>query len=413
MTRLIFGASVGWLGISMIADGVPALLLPYRLGRDGATDATTLGLVTLVAIGLAALVQPIAGRWSDAIGRFPVVAVGVVTAGVGFGLLVVPGSTALPLIGTVVVLVGASIAQAGQQALLPDYVKSEDRGLGAGAKGAFDVGGAFVGFLVLAALIGAGALTEAAVVLMASLAGALLLGYLVLPARRRGRGDTPRRRIGAVSEILSLDTAERGPLVRLIVARFLFLLGIYVVGRFLFMYVGSRFALDPEATGQLAGGVLAALALITVIASVPGGWLSDRIGRRPVMLIGGVVAAGGVALLPLAGSTALLLVTGALIAIGSAGFGAGSWALLTDLTARAETGRLLGLAHFGTAGAAAAAGAFGLIVDAGERFAPTTGYALAFGLAAVCALAGGLMAWRLTLPTHPSAEENRTVEART
>jgi MFS family permease len=412
MTRLIFGASVGWLGISMIADGVPALLLPYRLGRDGATDATTLGLVTLVAIGLAALVQPIAGRWSDAIGRFPVVAVGVLTAAVGLALLVLPGSPAIPLLGTVVVLVGASIAQAGQQALLPDYVKSEDRGLGAGAKGVFDVGGAFVGFLVLAALIGAGALTEAAVVLMASLAGALLLGYLVLPARRRGRGDTARRRIGAVSEIFSVDTAERG-LVRLIVARFLFLLGIYVVGRFLFMYVGSRFALDPEATGQLAGGVLAALALITVIASVPGGWLSDRIGRRPVMLLGGVMAAGGVALLPLAGSPALLLVTGALIAIGSAGFGAGSWALLTDLTARAETGRLLGLAHFGTAGAAAAAGAFGLIVDAGERFAPTTGYALAFGLAAVCALAGGLMAWRLTVPVHPSAEENRTVEART
>jgi hypothetical protein len=62
--------------------------------------------------------------------------------------------------------------------------------------------------------------------------------------------------------------------------------------------------------------------------------------------------------------------------------------MLADLTATADAGRLLGIAHLGTAGAAAAAGAFGILIDA-------AGYGLAFGLAAACSLAGGLLAWRM------------------
>jgi len=73
MLRALLGVSVGWLGISMVADGLPALLIPYQLlvaGRE--TSATTLGLLTLIAIALAAAAQPLAGHWSDRVGRLPV-----------------------------------------------------------------------------------------------------------------------------------------------------------------------------------------------------------------------------------------------------------------------------------------------------------------------------------------------------
>lgn len=89
---------------------------------------------------------------------------------------------------------------------------------------------------------------------------------------------------------------------------------------------------------------------------------------------------------------------GVLTALGSAAFNAASWAALTDLTASADTGRLLGLANFGTAGAAAAAGAFGLMIDAGNAGEAVNGYLPAFELAAVCTIAGGALAWRLIWP---------------
>ena len=66
--RAALGVSVGWVGISMIGDGVPALLLPHRLLSGGVTDATTLGITSLLGIALAAAVQPFASR-SSASGR--------------------------------------------------------------------------------------------------------------------------------------------------------------------------------------------------------------------------------------------------------------------------------------------------------------------------------------------------------
>ncbi|HEU5285519.1 MAG TPA: MFS transporter, partial [Sphingomicrobium sp.] len=129
------------------------------------------------------------------------------------------------------------------------------------------------------------------------------------------------------------------------------------------------------------------LTLATAAAAVPSGWLADRIGRPAVMLAGGAIGAVGVAALPLAGSLPAILVFGSLMAVGSAAFGAGSWAALADATAERSTGRLLGIANLGTAGAAAAAGLFGPLIDA-------AGFGPAFALAGVLAAAGALVGWR-------------------
>jgi MFS family permease len=92
----------------------------------------------------------------------------------------------------------------------------------------------------------------------------------------------------------------------------------------------------------------------------------------------------------------MVLAFGALMAVGSAAFGSASWAMLADLTRSAHAGQLMGLANVGTAGAAAAAGLFGFVVD-GAGFDP------AFALAAVSSLAGGALAWTLG-DAHRSTE---------
>jgi MFS family permease len=373
------GVSLGWIGISMLADGVPALLLPHQLLAGGESDATTLGLTTLLAIGLAAVLQPFAGAWSDRVGRFPVMTAGAVIALAGLAMLLGPG-TALP--GTVLALSGVGIAQAGYQALLPDHVETGWRGRGGGMKSAFDVAGAFIGFVVLAALLGAGQIQAAVAALAAVLIAGFIVSRLLLPSRPAAPAEKGSKRI------LSLDLRAHRPLVRLVVSRFLFLLGIYVVGRFLLIFAAERLGLGADAAAEQAGSALALLALITVLASLPSGWLADRLGRRPLMLTGGLLAACGMAFLPASGSIEAIIAFGGLMALGSAAFGSASWAMLGDLTATRDAGRLLGLAHLGTAGAAAAAGAFGILIDA-------AGYGVAFGLAAACSLAGGLFAWRM------------------
>ena len=80
MKRTIAGVSVGWVGLSLISDGVPSLLLPHQLLQAGATEASQLGVITLAALALAALVQPLAGSARDRIGRWPVIAAGIALA---------------------------------------------------------------------------------------------------------------------------------------------------------------------------------------------------------------------------------------------------------------------------------------------------------------------------------------------
>lgn len=388
--RTLAGVSLGWLGISMLADGVPTLLVPHQVAASGA-DASTLGLTTLVAIGLAAIAQPFAGAWSDRVGRIPVVVAGVATALAGLALLA-PGAL---LAGTVVTLVGVSVAQAGYQPLLPDRLGVTARGRGAGAKGLFDVGGAFLAFALLAAILADGDARTATLLLGAGLAGSLLVALLVLPRPR------PAPESSVMAREQHTPATDTSGLARLIVARFLFLLGIYAVGRFLLLFTAERLALGADAAAAEAGAALALLTLLTAAAAVPAGWLADRIGRPAVMLGGGLVGAAGVAALPLADSLPAILSFGSLMAVGSAAFGAGSWAALADVTAAGPTGRLLGVANFGTAGAAAAAGLFGPLIDA-------AGFGIGFAVAGLTAACGAVVAWRAGGPIpHPNL---RTLE---
>jgi maltose/moltooligosaccharide transporter len=358
---------------------VPSVLLPYDVLRDGG-GASEIGLITLAAIGIAALIQPIAGTLSDRRGRVPVIAAGVAIAALGLAVLA-GGATA---IGTVVALAGVAIAQAAYQALMPDRVPAAGRGRASGAKGFFDVGGAFVGFVVVGAALAAGATGIASLVLMTGLAVSLVVGMVLV-----GSGANASNGVGATpSEPTRLPIS----LVRLTIARFLFLLGIYAVGRFLLLFSADRLGLSPDAAAAETGAVLAVLALLTAVAALPSGWLGDRVGRRPLMLAGGAVAATGIAGLPLASSLASIVVMGSLMAIGSAAFGAGSWAALADASVGDQSGRRLGLANLGTAGAAAAAGLFGPLIDGADRLVPGTGFALAFGLAAIAVVAGTAVA---------------------
>lgn len=379
LLRTSLGVSIGWVGISMIGDGVPALLLPHRLLDAGGGDATALGMTTLAGIGLAAAIQPFAGRWSDRAGRSAVIGAGSAVATAGLLLLVL---TPVAILGAILALLGASIAQAGYQPMLPDRLPARWRGRAGGLKSAFDVGGAMLGFVLLGALIGAGQPMLAAVA-----AAVVLIGGFALSGMLVGRGAHR-------PDLAERARGRRDGLLHVVAARFLFLLGIYVVGRFLLFFVAARFELSPAAAAADAAMALAVLALVTVAASLPAGWLADRIGRRTLMVGGGLVGGAGIALLPAAGTMVTVMAAGSLMAVGSAAFGSASWAMLADLSPAPRAGGLLGIANLGTAGAAAMAGAFGPIIDHG-------GFGLAFGLAAACCVAGAGLALTLVEGTSP------------
>jgi MFS family permease len=392
----LIAMSLFWLPLSLLTDGFTNIVLPSRLfDIPDASRAAVLGAISFVGLALSAAIQPVVGYVGDRL-RPHVGRHGVLTGGVALVLIALLTFGTAPTLLTValayvVLQAGAAISQSALQAYLPDQVPRDRRGLGAGLKGFMDLVGATVGFVVLGALLAAGQVTTA---LLA--AGAVTLGFfgLTVVLVREPNGGGPATGRGDWRAIFRIELPRDRPFVWVVAARFLFLLGIFAVGRFLYLVVADRLGLGDDDAAGTVGGLLAGLALLTGIAALPSGWLADRIGRRRVMAAGGLLAALGIAILASADGLLPILVGGGLMAVGSASFSAANWALTTDLVPSRESARYMGLANIGTAGAAAAAGLLGPLVDLSNG-AFGSGYTLLFIAAAAACCASGLVSLRM------------------
>ena len=378
LLRLLLGISVFWLALSMLFDGLNTLLLPsYLLAHtDGATQATTLGLLTFAGVLAGMLVQPVAGAYSDRLysrwGRRGMVALGALLILVSLAVLGVAGGLGVVFAGYLLAQVSVGVAQAAQQGFIPDLVPRRWRGTAAGLKGFMDLGGAMLAFIILADLLGGGRTDLALLALAGVVVTTLLLTVVLVREPRRlpmsvDEGSNVRAYSTAVRpnlvSVFRLDVRRHRIFVRLVASRFLFLLGTYAVGRFLLYFVANRLRLDPARAAEQAGDLLAGLTLVTAAAAPVAGWAADRVGRLPLMFAGAGFSATGALLLTAAGNSVQILLFGGLMAIGSAAFAAANWALTADVAPPSESARFFGLANFGTAGAAAAAGLFGPMVD--------------------------------------------------
>jgi MFS family permease len=390
--RLLLGISVFWLALSVLSDGVNTLVLPLQLGGLSSSNnqATLLGLLTFVGLLAGAFIQPIAGAFSDRLrprlGRRGFIGIGLILSLASLFFFAVVKSIPGLLISYLAIQVSASIAQAGQQGLLPDLVDERRRGLASGLKGFMDLTGAMLGFVILGQLLGAGQSLLAIEVIAVLLTITYLLAILLTPEDRSNRAATIKTTAIPLREIFRIDLTRQTDFVRLILARFFFLLGIYGTGRFLLLFVANRLGLSQAQAAEQAGNLLAGLALITILASPFTGWLSDRIGRVPLMIGGAILSAVSAFMLIWAESATQILLFGGLMSIGSAAFAGGSWALTADLVPQNESARFFGLANFSTAGSAAVAGLFGPLIDGVERISPGMGFS---GLFFVAALAFG------------------------
>jgi NNP family nitrate/nitrite transporter-like MFS transporter len=280
--------------------------------------------------------------------------------------------------------------------------------MASGLKGFMDLTGAMLGFVMLGQLLGAGQALPAIGAIAAILVVAYLLAVLLTPEDKPGRDAPSRGQAPGLRQIFQIDRVQYSAFIHLVVARFLFLLGIYGTGRFLLFFVASRLGLAEEQAAEQAGNLLAGLALLSVLASPLAGWLADRIGRIPLMRAGAVLSAISALLLAGADTSGEILLFGGLMSVGSAAFTGGSWALIADLVPRDESARFFGLANFSTAGSAAAAGLFGPVIDRMEQSSPGMGFIALFVLASIAFLASALPLKDLVSKREEGTHEDQT-----
>jgi MFS family permease len=127
--------------------------------------------------------------------------------------------------------------------------------------------------------------------------------------------------------------------------------------------------------------LLALVAVFLIATALGGGYLADRIGRKRLVALSGLIAAGGTLLLLFSPNLPLVLVSGSIIGIGAGTFMATNWALGTDLAPPQEAGRYLGISNLAGAGAGiVGAGIGGPMADFFNGLRPGLGYLVIFGL---------------------------------
>jgi len=135
--------------------------------------------------------------------------------------------------------------------------------------------------------------------------------------------------------------------------------------------------IDPVAAGNL----MMVVGISTLLAALPGGWLADKIGRKPLVMLAGLAAAIGTFLLFFAHNMTLVTICGVIIGISAGFYMSTSWALGIDLVPGAEAGRYLGISNLAGAGAGiVGSGIGGPMADFFNAHQKGLGYQVVFGI---------------------------------
>ena len=118
----------------------------------------------------------------------------------------------------------------------------------------------------------------------------------------------------------------------------------------------------PNPAGA-AANLLIAIGIALLIVVYPAGWLSDRFGRKPIILFSGFIGAIGILVLFFVRSYSGTIICGSLMGISAGSFLSANWALATDLVPPGEEARYLGLTNLATAGAGALSRLIGPAID--------------------------------------------------
>ena len=418
MKRISFLRLLGVTILGFALTLVSNTLEPAVLGRkvielvpEGRN--TALGLTTFAGLIVAIVVQPIVGVFSDRTRsrwgrRLPYMAAG--TAMVIACLFLIAGAPvfAVVVVGLLLIQLSSNIVQGPWQALIPDKVPDSQRGQASGLKAMLDILAFVAGRIVAGQLVGRFAeWGQAAVYAAVAVPSVVYIIALAITAWSAGEApqaaeSAPQRTVGeALRATFSVDFRAHPAFGWWFANRTLFWAGFLALNTFLLFYLIDVVGMSEGGAQKFIGTLSTILGVALVLVSLPSGWLSDRIGRKPLVVFAGILAAIGTGVLLSARSEALLTVSGLIIGAAVGTFLSANWALVTDIVPREEAARYLGVANIATAGGSAIARFLGgALIDSLNRATGTlnVGYLTVFGLALAFFIASAIVILPLPVP---------------
>ena len=258
---------------------------------------------------------------------------------------------------------GSNTVQGPWQALIPDQVPRWQRGVASGMKAAFEILGFIVGRRVSGMLVAEGRVLTA--VTLAAVLYVLGLVITLLLARDPSPNQVPRPQLSisdSLRNTFSVDLKTYPAFKWLFVNRALFWAASIALNTFMLFYMIDVLRMSEGDAQRFVANIFTVLGLALFLVALPSGWLADRIGRRPLLIFSGILAALGTLGLMIFQDQSLLILIGALIGLSVGVFLSTSWAMFTDVVPTYEAARYLGIVNIATAGGSAVARLLGGIV---------------------------------------------------
>ena len=436
--------NIYWLGLNMSSGSLTPIILPVLVAQfvGEAMKGTYLGFLRSVGLIVAILVQPAAGMLSDrSMSRWgrrrPFIFIGAILSILCLALIGVAGSYWV-LFGAILLMQFASnIAHGALQGVIPDLVPADQRGRASAVKAMMELIPVVLVAFTTGKMVGDGNVWGAILVIMAFFLVTMLITMFAVREQPLQEKITtplgpPLVRIALLTAIFTVVTTVFGGLVAFVgrllsgrgtiqlvavaLAGLLAMAGSIVIGvwwsarvgigegarkypsftwwvinRLLYLAaIGSiqGFALYflqnvvkvPNAA-KATSNLMMVVGICTLASALPSGWLSDKIGRKRLVALAGIVAALGTFGLLLSRDMTMVTVCGMVIGLSVGIFMTVNWALGTDLVPPAEAGLYLGVSNLAGAGAGVVgSGIGGPMADFFEAYQPGLGYLIIFAI---------------------------------
>ncbi|MCO1654144.1 MFS transporter [Pseudonocardia humida] len=386
----------GFFGVQLFVNiangGVANSLVPNLIAElDEANKVAIFGLTGAVSAVAAVVSQPLWGLLSDRtrsrLGRrVPWIVGGVVGLGATLLGLALGGTVALVVALAAVVAIFYSMITGPLSAIIPDRTPVARRGVfsALGSLGIF-VGG-LIGIVIASRFVGD--LTVGFVVM----AGLAVIGGIPFALALRDRKfDT----VAPVAERVSwtetlrsffVDPRKHPDFFWAFIARLVLIVGYWSIVSFQLYILDDYIGLGLAQANEVFPLVTGVMSLAIIVALVPSGLISDRIGRRkPFVVVASIVVAVS-CVVPIVSPT----ITGALVSIALGGLGIGVYlavdqALMTQVLPNAsDAGKDLGVLNIAQAGGQVLAPLVASLVIS------VAGYPMLYGFAAVMAVLAAL-----------------------
>ena len=406
--------SFGLAGFILAMDTAVLPILVLEVAPHAAKN-TLLGVVGLAGLLATALVQVPVGWASDRtrsrLGRrLPYMLWTCLCIPVGLAGLAMPLNYASLLVIWMFIQINSGIGYSPYLASVRELVPANRMGVAASIKTLLEaLGGAAL--LCLAALMVAHYSRPDGVywlwATLAMLAGALIVtsgvsSFTIFNRMRHAGGAA-----AATFQRATMAFPESTSMARLhpdlgwfVVSRGAFMAAVVIFTTYGLFFLRDKVQVDNPA--QALGMAIIGIGGALVLTTYPAGWLSDRVGRKPVLAVGVVIAVASTIAMMWVGSYLTAVVVASVIG-GAVGMILTShWAMANDLGAPGREAQHMGIVNLGTLFGAAGAKAIGPLPDlVAVWFGPGYGYTALLGASVLLFIIGGALLLKVRL-NHPA-----------